>query len=102
MSNKKSDTKKVVKNNKDKVSPINKFNILFVDIQIVFTILTVILFVIYLFNRDLLSYLQLSLGVTLLVMAYNNYRIYKRAGTTILYVIVGVLLLVLDLLRLVV
>lgn len=103
MSNKKkSSTKKVVKNNKDKINTINKFNILFVDIQIIFTILTVILFVIYLFNRSWLSYLQLSLGITLLVMAYNNHRIYKRAGTTILYAVVGVLLLVLDLLRLLV
>lgn len=81
-------------------SIINKFNILFVDLQIVMTILTIIVFILFLFNSGLKMYLQLSLGVTLLVMAYNNQRIYKRKGATIMYIIVGIALLVLDLLML--
>ncbi len=88
------------KNKKNKGSVINKFNILFVDLQIVMTILTIIVFVLFLFNSGLKMFLQLSLGVTLLVMAYNNQRIYKRKSATIMYIIVGSTLLILDLLLL--
>ena len=90
----------VKKNNVNKSSVINKFNILFVDMQIVMTILTAIVFILFLFNSNLKMYLQLSLGVTLLVMAYNNQRIYKRKGATIMYIMVGVILLILGLLML--
>ncbi len=75
-------------------SIINRFNILFVDFQIVMTILTLIVFVLFIFNTRLFNYLQLSLGVTLLVMAYNNQIIYKRVGATILYGIIGFMLLI--------
>ena len=75
-------------------SMINRFNILFVDFQIVMTILTVIVFCLFIFNTRLFNYLQLSLGVTLLVMAYNNQILYKRVGATILYGFIGFILLV--------
>lgn len=88
------------KNKKNNGSVINKFNILFVDLQIVMTILTIIVFILFLFNSGLKMFLQLSLGVTLLVMAYNNQRIYKRKSATIMYIIVGSTLLILDLLLL--
>ena len=40
---------------------------------------------------------QLFLGLTLLIMAYNNQIIYRRRRATILYSIIGVVLLILDL-----
>lgn len=88
------------KNKKNNGSVINKLNILFIDLQIVMTILTIIVFILFLFNSGLKMFLQLSLGVTLLVMAYNNQRIYKRKSATIMYIIVGSTLLILDLLLL--
>lgn len=79
-------------------STINRFNIFFVDLQIVLTILTFIVFVMFIFNFSLWTYLQLSLGCSLIVMAINNQIIYKRKKMTLLYGLVGLILLILDLL----
>lgn len=92
----KKDSKKQKK--KIKGSVINQFNIFFVDLQMVLTFLTIIVFVLFIFHSKMLSYLQLSLGVTLLVMGYNNQIIYKRAKFTVAYVFVGIILLVLCIL----
>ena len=70
-------------------------NIIFVDIQIVVTILTVILAVVFIFNHSIFKLFQLSLGLNLLVMAFNNYKIYKRSNITIVYALVGVIILLL-------
>lgn len=77
-----------------KTNVINSFNIVFVDIQIVLTVLTVILSIVVLFHRDMMKLFQLSLGCCLLMMAYNNQKIYKRKNITIVYVMVGIILLV--------
>lgn len=74
---------------------IHSWNLFFVNLQVVLTILTIILFIVSIFNRSVLTILQLSLGIDLLVMAYNNQVIYQRKRITILYVIVGVVLLIL-------
>lgn len=88
--------KKQVSNGK-----INKFNILFVDLQIVFTILNLILLVVFLFGGKVRDLLQLSIGATLLVMAYNNQVIYKRKNMTVFYVAAGGALLIIEFISLI-
>lgn len=74
---------------------ITKFNIFFIDLQLVLTFFTLGLFIWYIVDSDMLNTFQLSLGITLLVMAYNNRIIYRRNKATVMYAAVGVILLVL-------
>ena len=77
---------------------ITRFNIIFINVQLFLTFFTIGLFVWYLFDSSVLYFFQLFLGITLLVMAYNNQIIYRRKKMTICYSIVGLFLLILDLL----
>ena len=87
-------TKNTKNNKKDNnVNTINALNIIFVDIQIVVTILTVILAIVFLFNRGYFKLFQLSLGINLLVMAFNNYKIYERSKLTFIYAMAGIIIL---------
>lgn len=79
---------------KSKINKINSFNILAVDIQIIFTVLSIILAIVSLFNNSFFRIFKLSLGFSLLIMGYNNQKIFKRKNTTILYVIAGVILVI--------
>lgn len=76
------------------INPVNRFNIIFIDIQLLFTILTIIFAVLYLFNHQMELYFELSLIADLFIMAFNNYKIYKRSKMTIIYLIVAILLLI--------
>lgn len=77
--------------------PITRFNIVFINIQLFLTFFTFGLFVWYIFDSSMIYLFQLFLGLTLLVMAYNNQIIYRRRRATILYSVIGVVLLILDL-----
>ena len=93
--------KKEIKNTKtnrnvcNNANTTNALNIIFVDIQIVATILTVILAVLFIFNQKYMKLFEFSLGVNLLIMAFNNYKIYKRSKLTLVYAIVGIIILIL-------
>ena len=76
---------------------ITRFNIVFINLQLLFTFLTIGLFIWYIIDSSMIYLFQLFLGITLLVMAYNNQIIYRRRLATIAYSIVGVILLILDL-----
>ena len=45
-------------------------------------------------NKTSLKMLELSLGLTLLSMAFNNYKIYKRSKLTFLYLIAGIAIII--------
>ena len=78
----------MAKNNDNKISVINRFNIVFVDIQVIFTILVLIFGILYLFNSKMAIYFRGFLILDLLMMAFNNYKIYKRINMTIVYLFV--------------
>lgn len=62
-------------------------------IQAILTACVVIFLAINLFlNVELL--IKIFLILTLLVMSYNNYKIYKRKGFTILYLIASLIVLI--------
>ena len=81
----------------EKSRPITRFNIVFINIQLFLTFFTFGLFVWYILDSSMIYLFQLFLGLTLLIMAYNNQIIYRRRRATILYSIIGVVLLILDL-----
>lgn len=76
---------------------VTRFNIVFINIQLFLTFFTIGLFIWYIIDADMVYTFQLFLGITLLVMAYNNQIIYQRKKATVLYTLVGVALLILDL-----
>ena len=80
----------MAKNNDNKISVINRFNIVFVDIQVIFTILVLIFGILYLFNSKMTIYFRGFLILDLLMMAFNNYKIYKRINMTIVYLLVAI------------
>lgn len=71
---------------------------IFRDLQIIFTIATIVLLVWYFFDSSVLTFLQISLGICLIVMGVNNYLINKKKINTILYSLMGIILLILSVL----
>lgn len=80
---------------------INRSNIVLVNIQIVLTIASGVAFVMYLFNKDMWYILQFTLGFTLLFLAFMNYKVFEKKRFSILYLGVGFLLIVFNILSLV-
>lgn len=84
------------KNNKSQVVK-KKSNSLFpLYLQAGFTVITLILLIVFFINKDIIGLLQMSIGITLIITGYNNYRVYKRSLITIAYFFVGLILLVLS------
>lgn len=94
---KKSNLRKTKGQNTVGVCPqkITKFNIVFINLQLFLTFFTFGLFIWYIVDSDMIYTFQLFLGITLLVMADNNQIIYRRNKATVMYAIVGIVLLVL-------
>lgn len=82
----------------EKSSTIHRFNIVFINIQLLLTVVTVVLGIWFIFDSKLMQVFQLFLGLDLLIMAYNNQIIYHRKKATVIYAVLGILLLILDLL----
>ena len=96
----KKSTKTVEKTN-SRISKINRFNILFVDLQVVFTILTVIMLIWYLFDKSAWHFLQIVLGITMLIIGYNNKIVYNRPKFAWVYYITGAILIIFDILMII-
>lgn len=63
-------------------------------IQAVFLVCILILAIICTVIPDFMVIVELLVGFTLMLMAYNNYQIYKRKNITWLYLIVGIVILI--------
>lgn len=83
------------------ISKINRFNILFVDLQVIFTVLTVVMLIWYLFDSSAWHFLQIVLGITMIIIGYNNKIIYNRPKFAWVYYIVGAVLIIFDILLLI-
>ena len=57
---------------KDKNNKKNN-NHIFLYLQAIFSLITVVLTIVYILNKSITGFLQLSLGLTILIMGYNNY-----------------------------
>lgn len=109
MSKKKNEETKVKKSTKvvDKtkknngISKINRFNILFVDLQVIFTILTIIMLVWYAFDNSAWHFLQIIFGITLLIIGYNNKIVYDRPKFAWVYYICGSIMIIVDIITLI-
>lgn len=87
---------------KKKNNKINEFNILGINIQIILTIVVVVFLLLYLIvGSKFLNLLYLFIGLDLLIMGYNNNKVFKKEGFTIVYYASGVALIVYSILRMV-
>ncbi|MCI5789503.1 MAG: hypothetical protein MR031_02255 [Tenericutes bacterium] len=82
---------------KEKTNKI--INSILINLQVVCTVVAIILFIIFIFKREVWIYLGLLLGFSLFLMAYNNYVIYKKKYMTIIFTIMGLLLVVYSIVR---
>ena len=75
-----------------KQNKINEKNILFVNLQIIVTIASLISFIMYLFNKKMFIIMCICLIINLFILAFNNYKIFRKKNFTIIYLVSGVLL----------
>ncbi len=79
---------------------INEFNIFNINVQVILTICTVVLFVMYFFNKEFLWLFEIFAGSTLLDLGYNNYKIYMKGKfITIVYTVTGIVSVILGILN---
>ena len=91
-----------VKESTEKIVKVDKQGRIYnigVFIQIVLLIVFVDLLIMSIFLPKIYVVSQFVLSFLLFVMAYNNYNIYKRKGMTIIYIIIGLLLLVTQIIK---
>ena len=87
------------KKNKKK-SKINEYNILGINVQIVLTIIVCIFGLLALIvSSKFLKFLYLFIGLDLLIMGYNNERIFRKEGLTIVYIASGIALVIYSILK---
>lgn len=89
------------KNNKSQVAKKKGNSIFPLYLQAIFSVVTLILLIVFFINKDIIGLLQMSIGITLVITGYNNYRVYKRSFITIAYFFVGLILLALSVISIV-
>lgn len=78
---------------------LTKKQFILLNIQFILSIITLILAIVYFFQKRVMFALQISLGLTMLITGVNNLMIYKRKAFTILYFLLGIVLLVLAIIN---
>ncbi|MBQ8131346.1 MAG: hypothetical protein IJ193_02525 [Bacilli bacterium] len=73
---------------------INDSNILFVNLQLIFSVVTAILLLWFVFDKRVVPFFEIFLGLSLITMGINNHLIYKRKHFTVLYIVIGVFILI--------
>lgn len=83
-----------------KKSVINEFNILYIVLQglltiamLVFAVLSVTL------DKSFYKFFVLFMGLDLIIIGINNYKVYKRRNATIMYIVTGVILIIFIILK---
>ena len=77
---------------------LSQVDLILLNLQLIMSLCTLVVGVMFFFKNNMLFWLQLSLGITMLTMGVNNLKIYKRKSVTIMYFLLGVLLVVLAVL----
>lgn len=77
---------------------LSQTDLILLNIQLLMSICTLVVGILYFIKNNMLFWLQLSLGITMLIMGINNLKIYKRKSVTIMYFLLGILLVVLAVL----
>ena len=87
--------------NNNKNNKIHEFNILYFNIQLIMTILTTVIFVLYLFNKNYKTVLQLCFSFTLLSVGINEFVIYHKMNMGWLMIGISLIILIFTILKMV-
>ncbi len=68
----------------------------FLIAQLVLVLILIVILLLSMFYDFLLPVAEIIAGLTLIVMGYNNHRIFKRKLMTYIYVIFGILLILIT------
>ena len=87
--------------NNNKNNKIHEFNILYFNIQLIMTILTTVIFVLYLFNKNYKTMLQLCFSFTLFSVGINEFVIYHKKNMGWLMIGISLIILIFTILKMV-
>jgi len=62
-------------------------------VQLVLVLILIVILVLSMFYNFLLPVAEIIAGLALIIMGYNNQRIYKRKALTWVYIIFGIILI---------
>ena len=71
-----------------------KINSIAILLQCLLLVITIILAIISIFINKFLYITEISMSFLLFIIAYNNSSIYKRKSFSVLYVVIGILILI--------
>ena len=80
---------------KIKQRKVQKDSLIF-TLQLLFTVLTLFILILFIINKKYIFLLQISLGFTAIITGYNNYISFRKKYLTLVYFIIGLLLLALS------
>ena len=85
------------KNNKN--IKINEYNILYINLQLISTITSIILLIVSIFKKVVFPYFFLSIGFTLITIGLSNKYVYMKEDMVKSNFISGILVIVFSLLK---
>ena len=86
------------KKNEIKVK-INEYNVLYINLQLITTITSVILLIVSIFNSSIFKYFFLSIGFTLISIGLSNKYVYMKEDMVKSNFISGILVMIFSLLK---
>ena len=79
-----------------KKNKIHEFNILGAFLQALCTIIVLVLAIFSIMNHNIFPYFEIIMGIDLMIMAYNNKKIFQKEKLTLYYLIFGIIVLVIG------
>ena len=79
-----------------KKNKIHEFNILGAFLQVLCTIIVLVLAIVSIMNHNIFPYFEIIMGIDLMIMAYNNKKIFQKEKLTLYYLIFGIIVLIIG------
>ena len=73
---------------------IHDYNVIYFNLQLVMSIITLIFFVWYLFNSKMIKILRFCVGLTLICVSLSDFKIYHKNKMGWITLIVGLLIII--------
>lgn len=91
--------KKDIKNKNEVKVKINDYNVLYINLQLITTLTSVILLIVSIFKKAVFPYFFLSIGLTLISIGLSNKYVYMKEDMVKSNFISGILVIIFSLLK---
>lgn len=91
--------KKEVKNKNEVKVKINDYNVLYINLQLITTLTSVILLIVSIFKKAVFPFFFLSIGLTLISIGLSNKYVYMKEDMVKSNFISGILIIIFSLLK---